>query len=253
MPVLQIVLDAGEGIVSEAGELSWMTRGIQMKTGTGFGASKKGFLGSVKRAVGGGSFWMTEYTAEKDGAAVAFAVRAPGEIKELVVSDSTQYVVHRHGFICGQHGISLEMFFQKKVGAGIFGQEGFLLQKLTGEGTAFVEMHGDVMEYELAPGQEMLVHPGHISLFESSVEMSLTTIPGIKNKLLGGDGFFLVALKGPGKIWLQSLTLARLAGAIAPYLPSGESSSGGAASIGGAAGLLGGLAGSILDQSDNGN
>lgn len=246
MPVLEIALADGEAVISESGELSWMTGAVEMRTATGLGASKKGLLGMAKRAVSGGTIWMSEYKAEGGSGAVAFAIRAPGVIRELPLDGTKEYVLHKHGFVCADEGVALDMFFQQKLGAAVFGREGFLLQKVHGQGTAFIEMHGEVCEYDLQAGQVFKVHPGHIAMFESSVQMSITTVPGIKNKVFGGNGIFLCSLTGPGKIWLQSLSLARLAQEIEPYLPA-SNSNGSTAQAGGVGALLG-AASSLLDS-----
>jgi uncharacterized protein (AIM24 family) len=164
MPVLEITLEPGERIISESGELSWLHGPVQMRTSTGAGASKGGLLSAVKRAVGGGFFWMSEYFTEAQAGAVSFAARAPGVIKEIALDGTRELAIHRHGFVCGTEGVQLDIFFQKKIGVGIFGGEGFLLQKLSGHGTAFVEMHGETVVYELQPGEVLRVHPGHISM-----------------------------------------------------------------------------------------
>ena len=148
--------------------------------------------------------------------------------------------MHRHGFIVCEPGVELNVHMQQRLGAGIFGGAGFLLQRLSGTGVAFVEMHGDVVESELGPGDLLRVHPGHVALFDSAVSLELATVPGIRNKLFGGDGLFLAALRGPGKVWLQSITLAGLAHALQPYIVTETAEEGGA--LAGAAGLLGALA-----------
>src|SRR5581483_1034586 len=147
-----------------------------------------------------------------------------------------EWVVHRHGFMCCEPGVELNIHMQQKLGAGVFGGAGFILQRLSGEGLAFVEAHGDVVEVNLEPGDELRVHPGHVALFDSSMSLELTTVPGIKNKIFGGDGLFLARLRGPGHVWLQSITLAGLAHALQPYLETQSAEAGG---VGGA--LVSGL------------
>jgi uncharacterized protein (AIM24 family) len=128
-------------------------------------------------------------------------------------------MVHRHGFVCGTPGVQFTIGFQQSLGAGIFGGEGFILQKIAGHGLAFVSLSGEVVSYDLKPGETLRVHPGHVGMFEQTVQFQMTTVPGIANKLFGGDGLFLVALTGPGRIWLQSLPLPNLAHALIPFLP----------------------------------
>src|SRR5579862_9845270 len=206
-PILEITLSPGDEVIAESGELAWFRGPVQLATSMGAGQQKSGFLGAAKRAIGGGTFFMTSYTVEQGTGTVVFAAMAPGEIKPLQVGGGQEYVVHRHGFVCCEPGVELNVHMQQKLGAGLFGGAGFILQRLSGRGTAFVEMHGDVVECELAPGDLLRVHPGHVAMFDHAVSLELTTVPGIRNKLFAGDGLFLAALRGPGKVWLQSITL----------------------------------------------
>lgn len=234
-PILEVALSPGDEVVAESGELAWMKGPVQLKTGRGIGQSKGGFMGAAKRAMSGGTFFMTSYTVEGGDGSVVFAAKAPGKIREVVLGDGREYVVHRHGFMCCEPGVELNVHMQQKLGAGVFGGAGFILQRLSGRGTAYVEMHGDVIEEDLAAGDVLRVHPGHVALFESAVSLELTTVPGIRNKLFGGDGLFLAQLRGPGKVWLQSITLPGLAHALQPYIVTET------VAEGGAVGLLGSL------------
>jgi uncharacterized protein (TIGR00266 family) len=238
-PILQIALSPGEQVVAESGELAWMHGPVQLETGKNVGMSQGGFLGAAKRALAGGTFFMTSYTVPTGEGAVTFAAKAPGEIRMIELGDGTEYVVHRHGFICCEPGVELNVHVQQRLGAGVFGGAGFILQRLSGKGQAFVELHGDVIEYDLKPGDELRVHPGHVGLFDSSISVELTTVPGIRNKLFGGDGLFLARLTGTGRVWLQSITLSGLAHALQPYIV-GETAQEGGAVAGGAA-VLGSL------------
>jgi uncharacterized protein (AIM24 family) len=147
----------------------------------------------------------------------------PGNILPVDVSAEKVHMIHRHGFLCGTPGVELSVGFQQSLGAGIFGGDGFLLQKLGGTGQAWVELDGEVIPYDLAAGETLRVHPGHVGMFEAGVRFEITRIKGIRNMLFGGDGVFLAALTGPGRIWLQSLPLSNLAHALSPYLGGGES------------------------------
>jgi len=236
-PVLEVILPPGETIVAEAGELGWMAGDVQLHTATNVGASQGGFMGAAKRAVGGGTFFMTRYTAGAGQGCVVFPAKAPGEIREVLL-DGHEFAVHRGGFLCGEENVELGVYLQKKLGVGIFGGAGFLLQKITGFGRAYVELHGDVTEYQLGPTDELRVHPGHIGLFQTTVQLELTSVPGIRNKLFGGD-LFLARLRGPGHVWLQSISLAALAHALEPYLDVENGRS--AAEVGGGAAVLGSL------------
>ncbi len=221
MPVLEIQLAPSESIVAVSGELSWMTSTIELETTTQFGGGG-GLLGAFKRVVGGGSLFMTEYTARGTEGKVAFATKLPGHIVPVDVSPGQTYLIHRHGFLCATPGVQLSLGFQQSLGAGIFGGDGFILQKLEGQCEAFVELGGEIVTYDLAPGETLRVHPGHVGMFESGVRFDITRIKGIRNMLFGGDGIFLAALTGPGRIWLQTMTVANFAHALAPYLSSGE-------------------------------
>ncbi len=221
LPVLQVTLAAGETMVAESDRLSWMTPNVALNT-TMATAGAGGFFGAIGRAVSGGGLFLTEFTAEGGEALVAFAATVPGNIVEVGISPGRGFMVQRGGFLAGSHGIELAIGFQQRLGAGIFGGEGFVLQRLSGHGSAFVEMGGEIVSYTLEAGQSLLVHPGHVGMFEESVGFDITMMRGVKNILFGGDGLFLAQLTGPGKIWLQSLTPAKLAHALQPYLPSGE-------------------------------
>jgi len=244
MPVLEVDLEPNEVVFSESGELSWMTASIQMATHTQMGGGG-GLFGVLKRVAGGGSIFMTEYRAYQYPGSVAFATKVPGHIVPVEVGQGQEYMVHRHGFLCATPQVNISVGFQQSLGAGIFGGDGFLLQKVSGYGTAWLELSGELIVKDLAPGEFLRVHPGHVGAFQATVGFQITTVPGIKNMIFGGDGLFLAVLQGPGRIWLQTLPISRLAHQIAEYLPQQESARPvTAAGIGG--GLLGGIVGSIL-------
>ncbi len=220
LPVLEMMLQPGESVYAVSGELSWMSQSIDMHTSTQHGGGG-GLMGIFKRVAGGGSIFMTEYTAQGSPGLVAFATRVPGHILPVDVSPAKTYMIHRHGFLCATPTVEISVGFQQSLGAGIFGGDGFLLQKLTGTGQAFIELDGEVVPYDLKPGETLRVHPGHVGMFEASVNFGITRVAGIKNMLFGGDGIFLGALTGPGRVWLQSLPLSNLAHALQPYLSTG--------------------------------
>jgi len=246
MPVLEVQLAPEESIFAESGELSWMTSSIQMSTHTQMGGGG-GLFGALKRVVGGGSLFMTEYRAVRATGEVAFATKVPGHIVPVTVGPGNEYMVHRHGFVCATPQVTIGVGLQQSLGAGIFGGSGFVLQKVAGNGTAWLELSGELIRKDLAPGETLRVHPGHVGAFQSSVSFQITTVPGIKNALFGGDGLFLAVLTGPGSVWLQTLPISRLAHQMAEYLPSGEGG-GGRATLGG--GLVGGIVGSLLSGDD---
>jgi uncharacterized protein (TIGR00266 family) len=239
MPVLEFALDHNDAIISEAGELSWMSQSIQMTTHTQH-AGGGGFLGAIRRVAGGGSLFMTEYRAYGAPGEVAFATRVPGHIVPVEVGPGHEYLIHRHGFLCATAGIELGVGFQQSLGAGVFGGDGFRLQKISGQGMAWLELSGEVIVKDLAPGEILRVHPGHVGAFQSSVAFQIQRVPGIKNMIFGGDGIFLAALTGPGRVWLQTLPISRLAHQLQEYMPSQRTEQ----AVEG--GVVGGVIGSIL-------
>lgn len=216
MPVLEVALNPGDRLIAEAGQLSWMTESIQLHTSTRSAAG--GMFGAMRRAFAGAGLFMTEYTAAHHPGRVAFATKLPGQIMPVPVQPGSEYLVHRHGFLCATDDVQIGLSFQRRLGAGIFGGAGFTLQRLGGRGQAWVELSGEVVQYNLAPGETLRVHPGHVGMFDASVSFDITVLRGIRNILFGGDGLFLAQLTGPGRVWLQSLTIANLAHAVAPYL-----------------------------------
>jgi len=238
MPVLEFALEPNESVISEAGELSWMTASIQMTTHTQLGGGG-GLFGALKRVAGGGTLFMTEYRASGVRGELAFATQLPGHIVPVQVSPGHEYMIHRHGFLCATPQIQVGIGFQQTLGAGIFGGNGFVLQRLSGQGTAWLELSGELVIKDLQPGETLRVHPGHVGAFQSSVSFQMTTVPGIKNMIFGGDGLFLAALTGPGRIWLQTLPISKLAHKLMEYMPrsSNEAAQGG---------VVGGIVGSIL-------
>jgi uncharacterized protein (TIGR00266 family) len=239
MPVLEFLLEPNESVISEAGELSWMSSSIQLTTHTQFGGGG-GFLGAIKRVAGGGSLFMTEYRAYGAPGEIAFATKLPGHIVPLEISVGHEYMLHRHGFLCATPNVQLGVAFQQSLGAGIFGGDGFLLQKVSGNGIAWLEFSGEVVVKDLAPGETLRVHPGHVGAFHANVSFQITRVPGIKNLIFGGDGLFLAALTGPGRVWLQTLPIAQLAHKLQQYMsgtPRETTQSG----------VVGGIVGSIIE------
>jgi len=238
MTVLEFILEPNESIISEAGELSWMGASIQMTTHTQM-AGGGGFFGAIRRVAGGGSLFMTEYRAYGAPGELAFATKVPGHILPVAVGSGNEYLIHRHGFLCGTPEIQLGIGFQQSLGAGVFGGDGFRLQHVGGTGTAWIELSGEVVTKDLRAGETLRVHPGHVGAFQTSVSFQIARIPGIKNMIFGADGIFLAARTGPGRVWLQSLPISKLAHALREYLPSGGEQRA-------EAGVVGGIVGSIL-------
>jgi len=239
MPVLEFVLEPNDTIISEAGELSWMSSSVQMTTHTQLGGGG-GLFGVLKRVAGGGTLFMTEYRAIGTPGELAFATKVPGHILPVEIAPGHEFMVHRHGFLCATSQVQISVGFQQSLGAGIFGGDGFLLQHVHGHGTAWFELSGELILKELRPGETLRVHPGHVGAFQTSVSFQITTVPGIKNMIFGGDGIFLASLTGPGKVWLQTLPISKLAHKLMEYMPSRQET----ATQGG---VVGGIVGSILD------
>ncbi len=241
LPVLSISLDPGESVVAEAGEFSWMTDSIQMSTGMGGGAGGHGLMGALKRAAGGSTLFLSSYTATDSAGTIAFAAKLPGSILGVDVGPQHEYLVHRHGFLAGTPGIAISAGFQQSFSAGIFAGEGFVLQRISGQGRAWAELAGEVVRYELAPGQSLRAHPGHVGMFTASVSFQVMRVPGVTNRYFGGDAHHFAVLSGPGAVWLQSMPLPVLAASLAPYLPQAQA---GHPAVEG--GVAGGIIGDLL-------
>jgi uncharacterized protein (AIM24 family) len=239
MPVLEIALEGADRIIAEPGEFSWMTDAVQMRT-TAFTAGAKGIWGALGRAFSGGGLFMTEYSAPGKQGVIAFAAKVPGSIMQVDVAAGQSYLIHRHGFLCATEGVTLSTGFQRSLGAGIFGGNGFVMQKLAGPCTAWIELGGEIVTYDLAPGESLKVHPGHVGMIADTVNFDVTLMRGFSNAIFGGDGLFIARLTGPGKVWLQTLTVPNLAHALSPYL-------GGRGTVETVeTGVAGGIAGAVL-------
>ncbi len=215
LQLLEVQLLPGESVYTESGGMSWMSDGIGMKTNT-----RGGLMSGLGRALAGESLFMTTYTCEAPNARIVFTPEAPGKVLDMRLEAGQSLICQKDAFMCAQEGVTLEMQFRKKLGAGLFGGEGFILQKVTGPGMVFFEIPGEVKAYNLAPNSILKVDPGHIALFEPTVSYDITTVKGVTNMLFSGEGLFLAQLKGPGKVWLQTMPIANLASKIAKYIPS---------------------------------
>jgi len=209
-------LDPGETVYSESGGMAWMSGNIEMKT-SGRGG---GLGGALKRAVSGESLFLVEYTSQGGKGLVAFASDFPGKIVPLNLGNDQQMICQKTAFLCAEKTVGLDIHFRKRLGAGLFGGEGFILQKLTGPGVAFVCLDGEIMEYTLASNQVLKVDTGHIAMYEPTVSFDVEMIKGFSTIMFGGEGLFLATLKGPGRVWLQTMPTSNLARAILPYIPS---------------------------------
>lgn len=236
MPILQVSLEQGEEVVSTHGELAWMTPSIMMSQTTNTGGGGGGIMQGLKRMVGGGGLFMTRYAGP---GAITFAAKMPGHIVPVDIEGGHVYYVHRHGWLCGTSGITPSVGLQQGFRAGMYGGDGFILQKLAGPGRAWIELSGELTSYELPPGQTLMVHPGHIGMFQGTVQFQITRLAGIQNMFFGGDGFHVVALTGPGRVWLQSMPLPILAHALSEYMDRDDrNSAAGAGAVGGIIGSM---------------
>lgn len=213
LPVLTCKLQKGEQVYTETGGMSWMTQNIKMETNTNGGIMK-----GLGRALSGESIFMNTYTAEKDEEEIAFASSFPGQILEFDLQNGESIICQKKAFMCAEKSVDMKMHFRKKLGAGFFGGEGFIMQKITGPGKAFLELDGDIVKKELAQGETLKVDNGYVAAMTEGVKLDITTVKGVKNIVFGGEGLFLTTLTGPGTVWLQSMPISKLAGAIYPYL-----------------------------------
>ena len=215
-PVVICNLDSGEKMITEKGSMVWMSPNMQMEThGGGLGRM-------LSKAFSGESMFQNHYTARGGPGMIAFGSSFPGEIRAVAISPNQEMIVQKSAFLASEAGVNLSIHFQKRLGAGFFGGEGFIMQRLSGCGTAFVEIDGDLMEYVLKPGQQIIVDTGNVAGFEPSVQMDIQTVPGAKNMLVGGEGIFNTVLTGPGRVWLQTMPISNVANAIRPYIPTGN-------------------------------
>lgn len=225
MQYVEVELDPGEAAIGEAGVMMYMQDGIQMDTIFGDGsAQQSGFFGKLmgagKRLLTGESLFTTVYHNEGSGKRrVAFAAPYPGKIVPVDLSSvGGTLICQKDSFLAAAKGVSLGIAFQKKIGVGLFGGEGFIMQKLTGEGTAFIEIDGYGVEYNLGAGQEIIVDTGYLAAMDESCTMDIVKVPGVKNMLLGGEGVFNTVIKGPGHVILQTMPISNVAGILQPYM-----------------------------------
>lgn len=216
VPVVEMKLNSGETVYTQSGGMAYQTEGIQMKTN-----ARGGIMKSIGRAFSGESIFMANYTAEKDGAIIGFAATVPGNIITIDLSQMPQGLMMQKGsFLCAEDSINTKVAFTKKITAGLFGGEGFILQKAEGQGKLFLEVDGDTITKELQAGEVLKVDTGNVVAFEPSVSYEIETVKGLGNVFLGGEGLFLTKLVGPGKVILQSQNFKDFAGRIIPYIPS---------------------------------
>lgn len=217
LPVVICELEAGETMITESGAMSWMSPNMKMETTSNGGLGK-----AFGRMFSGESLFQNRYTAQGGHGLIAFASSFPGSIRAFEIRPGKEYIFQKKTFLAGESGVNLSVHFQKKVASGFFGGEGFILQRVSGNGIAFAEFDGHVVEYDLQPGQQIIVDSGYLAAMEATCQMDIKTVPGIKNALLGGEGIFNTVITGPGHIWLQTMPIYSVANAIRPYIPTGN-------------------------------
>lgn len=215
VPAVELVLQRGETVFTQSGGMSWQTDGIEMNTNT-----RGGFMKGLGRMFAGESMFIAHYTAAVDGAKITFASNVAGSVVPVDVSKAQGLILQKGAFLCAQDSVNLETVLTKKLSSGFFGGEGFILQRLSGSGMAFMEVDGDMVQVDLQPGEVLKVDTGNVVAFTPGVAYEIETIKGLGNILVGGEGLFLTKLTGPGKVFLQTMNYAEFVGKIASALPS---------------------------------
>jgi len=214
MPVVVCELEAGEKMITESGSMVWMSPGFNMETSAG------GIGKAFGKMFSGENMFQNIYTAPSNGGMIAFGSSFVGSIRAVEITPDKPVIAQKRSFLACTSGVELSTHIQKKLSSGFFGGEGFIMQKISGRGLAFFEVDGTAVEYELAPSQQLVISTGNIALCDSTVSIDIQTVKGLKNKLLGGEGFFNTVVTGPGKITLQTMSLQAFASTVASYIPS---------------------------------
>ena len=201
-------------MITESGAMAWMSPNIQMDTTSGGGLGK-----AFGRMFSGESLFQNRFTAINGHGMIAFASSFPGSIKPFEIGPGKEYIFQKKTFLAGEKGVNISAHFQKKFSAGLFGGEGFVLQKISGNGIVFAEFDGHVVEYVLNPGQQIIVDSGYLAAMEATCQMEIKTVSGFKNVMFGGEGLFHTVITGPGRVWLQTMPIHNVANAIRPYIP----------------------------------
>ncbi|MBR5504004.1 MAG: TIGR00266 family protein [Methanobrevibacter sp.] len=212
-PIVICTLQEGETMKNETGAMAFMTSGMSMETSTG-----GGLLKGIGRALAGDTLFLNYFTAQSDNEQIGFAACTPGKIMPVHLNGTT-IIGQKNAFLAAEDSVDVDIFFRNKIGTGIFGGEGFILQKFSGEGVVFLEIDGEVIEKDLAPGEKILLDPGHLAAMEETVDFDVQRVKGAKN-ILFGEGLFFSTLTGPGKVWIQTMPISKLAQAIIPFLPT---------------------------------
>ncbi len=217
LPVLIMNLEDGEKVITEGGGMAWMSPNMLMET------TSNGGIGKVfGRAFSGDTLFQNIYTSQGGPGELAIASSFPGSIKVFEITPGNSMILQKSAFLASSQGVELSMHFRKKLGAGLFGGEGFIMQKVSGNGIVFAEFDGHVIEYNLEAGQQIVVDTGHLAAMTESCQMDVKTVPGVKNMLFGGEGIFNTYITGPGRIWLQTMPVSNMAGVLLKYIPSSK-------------------------------
>ncbi len=217
LPVVICTLENGESMITERGSMSWMSPNMKMETTSNGGLGK-----AFGRMFTGEAMFQNRYTVQGGAGTIAFASSFPGSILALEITPDLPIIVQKRAFLAATEGVTLSVHFQKKFGAGLFGGEGFIMQKLSGSGIAFIEIDGHAVDYELAPGQQIIVDTGYLAKMDSTCQMNITSVPGLKNKIFGGEGFFNTVITGPGKVTLQTMPIHSVAASLSTYFSGGK-------------------------------
>ena len=215
LPVVICYLENGETMITERGSMSWMSPNMKMETTSNGGIGK-----ALGRMFAGEALFQNRYTATGGNGMIAFASSFPGQIRPWEIGPGREVIVQKSGFLAAEESVELSVFFQKKLGAGLFGGEGFIMQRLSGQGTAFLEFDGHVVEYNLQPGQQIVIDTGYLAAMDATCNMEIKSVPGLKNMVFGGEGFFNTVITGPGRVWLQTMPLSGVAAEILKFMPS---------------------------------
>ena len=214
LPVVICQLSAGEKMITEGGGMAWMSPNMKMETTSNGGIGK-----ALGRMFSGEKIFQNIYTAQGGPGMIAFASSFPGSVKAFQVAPGQELIFQKSAFLASEAGVQLSVHFQKKLGSGFFGGEGFILQRISGNGIVFAEFDGHTVDYELQAGQSIVVDTGHLAAMTASCSMDIQTVPGVKNVLFGGEGLFNTVVTGPGRVVLQTMALPSFASALIPYLP----------------------------------
>lgn len=217
LPVVVCYVNAGETLITERGSMSWMSPNMKMETSTNGGIGK-----ALGRMFSGDSIFQNKYTAMGGEGMIAFASSFPGSIRALNITPGNGMIVQKSAFLASEAGVELSVHFQKRLGAGLFGGEGFIMQRLSGNGTAFIEIDGYAVEYNLQPGQQIIIDTGYLAAMTESCSMEIQTVPGVKNMFFGGEGIFNTVVTGPGKVILQTMPVSNVAATLRPFFPSSK-------------------------------